>query len=442
MQKLSRPAAMIALSMAGVLTIGTTLLMMPFASTGEPVSFIDALFTATSCLCVTGLTTLDNGIQWTTGGYLVELALMQTGGLGAMVIVMMLAVVTARHLGIRDRLTVDTATQIKTQKYGVKGMLASILATTLVVEGVVAALLTARFLLHYGQEPLTAAWYGIYHAISAFNNAGFALRSESLIPFNRDPFILLPIAAAIIIGGLGYPVIIELARKFGTNLIISMHTKIMLVLTPVILGLGTLYVLATESFNEKTLGPMSLPAKLMGAFFQAVTSRTAGFDALGLADARHETWLGTDLIMFIGAGPAGTGGGLKVTTLAIVLAVIVSEMRGTFRPTLFRRAIPNGVIRQSIAMMGLFGALVFGATALILFAEPFAMDQVLFEVVSALSTTGLSTGITPEISSLSKAVLILLMFLGRVGPVTIGTALVLRSRPLPYTYPEERPIIG
>ncbi|MCG7426741.1 TrkH family potassium uptake protein [Helcobacillus massiliensis] len=438
---LQRPAALIALATAGVLALGTTLLMMPFSSKGEPPPFIDALFTATSALCVTGLVTLNTDEQWTVGGQIVLLCLMQIGGLGVMILVTMLALLTARHVGIRDRQVFDTATASGAGSH-VRSTLRMIALVTIAVEGAVAVLLTLRMHTHYEMGWGKSAWYGVFHAVSAFNNAGFGLRSSSLIDFGTDPFVLLPIAGAIILGGIGYPVILEVLRRLRPHRILTLNSKLMLIGTPVLLFGGTLAVLVPEWSNPATLGPMNPAQKVLASFFQSTTSRTAGFNALDISQMHPETWFGTDILMFIGAGPAGTGGGLKVTSAAVVLIVILSELRGDTGVRAFHRAIPSAVIRQVVTVMGLYGLAVVVGTGLILLLEPVELDRVLYEVISAISTTGLSTGITADLSTTSRIVLIVLMFLGRVGPVTLGTALALRARPLAYTSPEERPIIG
>ncbi|MDO5645662.1 MAG: potassium transporter TrkG [Dermabacter sp.] len=442
-----RPAVVITVTTLAVLAAGTALLLAPFSWRGRAPSVIDALFTTASALCVTGLTTVDTEHQWTAAGHAVILVLMQIGGLGVMVIISMVALVTAHRLGVRQRLAASTLTPSTAHHAPrLSAVMRGVFLTTIIVEGVVTAMLTWRFADHYDLSLGRAAWFGLFHTVSAFNNAGFGLLSDNLIPFGRDPWILLPMAGAIILGGIGFPVIIEVVRHLRTGRSrgahLSVHSRIMLAGTPVLLLLGTLLTLASEFTNAKTLGPMPWADKIVAALFHSTTSRTAGFNAIDLSVAHSETWFITDILMLIGAGPAGTAGGLKVTTFVILLAVIVSEVRGERDVRLFHRRIPDPVIRQVVALVGLFALLIIAATLTISALESAGVERVLFETISALTTTGLSTGITMDLSWPSKLVLIVLMLLGRVGPVTLGAAFALRERPLLFTPPAERPIIG
>ena len=437
-----KPPQTIALAMAGVLFVGTALLQLPIAAhPGNHPRFVDSLFTAASALSVTGLITQDTPTFWTAFGHVVILCLIQIGGFGVMSLATLLSLATFRKLGVATR--VNAISETKSDGMGeAKSAVRGILYTTVTVETVLALTLTLRFWLHYEYPPLKAVWFGIFHSVSAFNNAGFALFSDSLMPFANDPLILLPISSAIIIGGLGFPVVVELIKRYRFPHFWSMHTKLVLTGTGLLLVLGTLYILLLEWSNPATLGSMPVWQKILGGFFQSVTSRTAGFNAMDTSQMHPGSWLGTDILMFIGASPAGTGGGLKVTTLLVIAFIVRSELRGDRAVLIFNKRLSRAVHRQAITVASLMAMLVLVATVILLDVEGQTLDRVLFEVVSAISTTGLSTGITSSLADVSKYILVVLMFIGRVGPITLGAALGLRRRPVLYSPPKERPIIG
>lgn len=252
----------------------------------------------------------------------------------------------------------------------------------------------------------------------------------------------LPLCAAIILGGLGFPVIMQLRRRFRTPRLWSMHTRIVVWATSVLLVLGTGMILALEWSNPATLGPMSWPEKLLASFFQSVQTRTAGFNSVDISAMEPTTWLGMDVLMFIGGAPAGTAGGIKVTTVAMLLFIVFTELRGDAAVNIFGKRLSRAVHRQAIAVVLLAGSLVVVVTGALMHLSGLPLDQVLFETVSAFSTVGLSTGITAELPMLGQLMLVLLMFIGRVGPITFASALALRERRTLYELPKERPIIG
>lgn len=426
---------------ASVLAAGTGLLMLP-ASTRGPggTGFIDCLFTAVSALSVTGLAVVDTETHWTTLGHVVILALIQIGGTGVMTLATLLGLLTVRRLGMRARVSATGETHAVLGEAG--RVVRGIVLTSLSVEAVIAAMVFAGLRLR-GESGLGQdLWNAVFLAVSGFNNAGFALYSEGLVPFHSDPLVCLPIAAAVLIGGLGFPVIAELLKRGHGPHSWSLTTRLVLAGTPVLVLGGALLTLLLEAGNPGTFGPLSWPVKLMNALIHAIFSRTAGFNAVDVGAMHEQTWLGTELVMLIGGGPAGTAGGLKVTTALVLLLIIRSELRGDPFVTAFGRRLPTGVNRQVVTVVGLFALLVASATMLIMTIENMDLDRVLFEVISAATTTGLSTGITADLSSASKLILSVLMFTGRVGPISLGTALALRPRPLLYEPPTERPIIG
>ncbi|EWS81424.1 ATPase [Brachybacterium phenoliresistens] len=434
------PARLITAGTAMILTAGTAALMMPFTRIGEHAPpLVDALFTAASALCVTGLITVDTATYWSPAGQLVIMVLIQIGGLGVMTLSTLLAVLTVRRIGVRTRAAIAQSSAGTLQD--APAIIGRILAISFAVEAVIAAVLVVRYLLD-GMSAGTALFRGAFLAVSAFNNAGFALDSDSLIGENSDPFILAPVMVAVVLGGIGFPVIVEMLRRFRTPRRWSLTTKLTLTGTAVLLGAGTVLTLALESSNSATLGSMSWGDRLWNAVFHSVVSRTAGFNAIDTSAMRPESWLGTDVLMMIGGGSGGTAGGMKVTTVMVLLLIIRSELRGDPFVVAFGKRLSRAVHREVITVVGLMGALVAVSTFVVMVLESIPFDRVLFEVTSALSTTGLSTGITADLSPVSKILLVGLMIIGRVGPITLGTALALRRRPLLFEPPKERPTIG
>ncbi len=416
--------------------------MLPIARSGPGgAPFVTALFTATSATCVTGLTTVDTPVYWTGFGQAVILLLIQVGGLGIMALASMVGLLLFRRMGLRTRLT--AAQETKSTALGdVRGVLLGVLKVSLIIEAVVAGVLTARFLLGYGEPPARALYLGVFHAISAFNNAGFALFSDNLMGFATDPWICLPIAAALILGGVGFPVLLELRREFGRPRKWSIHTRLTLVTYFGLLIIAVVFVTANEWNNPETLAAFDGPGRLVAGFFQGVTPRTAGFNSLDYGLMKDGTLLATTVLMFIGGGSAGTAGGIKGTTFIILFFVILAEVRGGRDVNVGDRRIDHRVQRQALAVALLSVGLVVSTTLLLLEITSLPLRDVLFETVSAFATVGLSTGITADLSYLGQFVLIGLMFVGRLGPITLVSALALREKQLGYTLPEGRPLIG
>ncbi|WP_111721032.1 TrkH family potassium uptake protein [Homoserinimonas sp. OAct 916] len=438
----ARPAQAVAVAFAAAIIVGSLLLLLPFSHAAQGhTTIIEALFTATSAVCVTGLTVVDTATHWSPFGQVVILVLIQAGGFGVMIFASMIGLVIARKLSVRTRLT--AAVETKALSLGdVKGLIRGIAKISGLIEGSVALLLTLRFWLGYGHDFGQALWLGVFHAVSAFNNAGFSVVEGNLVPFVSDPFIGLPIAAAIILGGLGFPVIMQLRREFRKPLHWSMNTKLVLWMTAVLLIGGTVLIGAVEWTNPKTLGSLDDPAKVLAAFFQSVQTRTAGFNSIDIGSMHPATWLGMDVLMFIGGGPAGTAGGIKVTTFAVLFFIMYTELTGEGAVNIFGKRLSRSVHRQAITVVLLATALVVAACGSIMLLTGRDLDQVLFEVVSAFGTVGLSTGITAELPTGAHLILMVCMFVGRLGPMALGSAIALHDRRLLYEYPQERPVIG
>jgi trk system potassium uptake protein len=436
------PAQVVATAFALGITLATVLLMLPEAHVrGDGTTFLQALFTATSAVCVTGLTVVDTARHWTPFGQAVILLGIQVGGLGIMTLASLLGLLVSRRLGLRSRLLAQSEAQVL-RLGDVRRVVVGVIRVSLLVEALTATVLTGRFLTTYHEDLGSAVWRGVFHAVSAFNNAGFGLASDNLVAYVGDPWVCLPIALAVILGGLGFPVLFELRRELGRPRVWSMHTKVTLLTTALLLVGGSILVTAFEWTNARTLGPLSWPDKLLAGFFQGVQPRTAGFNSVDYGAMHDTTWLVTDALMFIGGGSASTAGGIKVTTFMVLFFAIVAEARGDPTVDVFHRAIPAAAIRVAISVALLGVALVFFGTLLLLALSDKSLDQILFECISAFGTVGLSTGITATLPDSAKYVLVVLMFLGRIGTVTAASALALRERTKLYSFPEERPIVG
>jgi len=436
------PAQLIVFAFAAGVLVGTGLLLLPFATTGlGGASFTTALFTSTSALCVTGLVVVDTPTYWTHFGQVVILGLIQIGGIGIMTLASLLALLVARRLGLRTRLIAQAETAAP-ELQDVRRLVFGVVLLSFLFEAVAASLLALRFWLSYDMDVGSAVWYGVFHAISAFNNAGFALWSDSLVQFVTDAWVSLTVAAAIIAGGIGFPVWLELRRRHARPRTWSLHTKLTLGVTVVLIMLGFVAVAVFEWSNPATMGGLGTEGKLVSAFFQGVTPRTAGFNTIDYAGMEPETLFVTDLLMFVGAGSASTGGGIKVTTFALLMLMVWSEARGDPHVTAFGRRVPAHAQRQAFSVAFIATAAVFLGTLALMATSDHGFSDVLFEAVSAFGTVGLSTGITADWDGLGRLVLVVLMFLGRTGPYTLAVALALRERQRLYRFPEERPLIG
>ncbi len=436
------PAQLIVFAFAAGVLVGAVLLLLPIATAGtERASVTTALFTSTSALCVTGLVVVDTPTYWSSFGQVVILGLIQVGGIGIMTLASLLALLVARRLGLRTRLIAQAETAAP-QLQDVRRLVFGVVLLSLCFEAAAALLLTLRFSLTYDMSFGSAVWHGVFHAVSAFNNAGFALWSDSLVQFVTDGWITLTVAGAILAGGLGFPVWIELRRRILSPRFWTLHTKLTLVMTAALLGLGFVAVAAFEWSNAATLGPLDTGGKVLAAFFQSVTPRTAGFNTIDYGSVEEETLLVTDILMFLGGGSASTAGGIKVTTFALLFLMVWSEVRGDPNVTAFSRRVPAQAQRQAFSVAFIATIAVAAGTLALMSVSDSPFRDVLFEAVSAFGTVGLSTGITAEWGEFGRIVLIVLMFLGRTGPYTLAVALALRERKRLYRFPEERPLIG
>jgi len=436
----SRPTRTILFGFLLALILGTGLLMLPI-STQSPggIPLLPALFTATSALCVTGLSDVDVPTYWTPFGHVVIMVLIQIGGFGVMSFATLLSLRVMGKVSLGSRIT--AATEAHGSVGGLRPLLRRVLVTGLMIEGIVMAMLTIR-LLTLGYSVGDSLWYGLFHAVSSFNNAGFSLFPGNMTPFVGDWGICLPIMGAIIVGGLGFPVLHQLARVYRHPHQWSMHTRMVLFGTAVLLVLSSLYVTVLEWNNPKTLGELPWHSRILAGTFQAVQTRTAGFNSVDIGSLHDSTLFGMDMLMFIGGGPAGTAGGIKITTFFVLLFIAWAEIRGDSAVNIFGRRLSRSLHRQAITVALLASAVVGLATLALLVLSPFSLDQSLFEAISAFGTVGLSTGITAQLNPACQLVLIALMIVGRLGPITVATALAAPTTKRHYQLPKERPIIG
>ncbi len=436
-----RPARLIPLAFLIATALGTALLSLPAATAGPGhAPLLTALFTAVSAVCVTGLIVQDTATYWSFFGQWVILLLFQIGGLGIMSGATLLGLMVKRRLQLSSRLVA----QQETRSLGlgdVIGVLRLILMVTASVEVVVAGVLAVHLHTRYAEPWAQALWNGVFHAISAFNNAGFSTYSDSLMQFATDPVMLVPIMLALIIGGLGFPVLYEF-RRDQRGKPWTIHTRITLWGSAVLLLGGTLAIGYYEWSNPHTLGGMSLGDKLLSALFHSAVARTAGFNSLDVGQFVPQTLAVHYFLMFVGGGSAGTAGGIKVTTFFLLFFFIWAEIRGNADTVAFRRRISYQTQRQALTVLFLGSLTVAVGTMLLLSVTRFELGDVLFEAISAFATVGLSTGITADLPPAGQLVIIALMFIGRVGTITLATALALRSTTKHYRYPEERPIVG
>lgn len=439
------PARFVVTAFVVAIAVGTGLLLLPFSSvSGRSTNPLTALFTATSAICVTGLSVVDTGTHWSGFGQAVLLVLVQLGGLGFMTMASLIAMLVSNRLGLR--MTLAATTERRTLNLGdVRRVLAGVAVVTLVMETVVALVLMARFHASYDYGWLRAAWHGAFHSVMAFNNAGFALYPDSFNGFGTDMVVTGALMASIVVGGLGFPVLVDVFQRRRHRRPwrhYSLHTRLTLLATAGLLVAGFLIVVGFEWGNPQTLGAHGTLGKLWLGTFGSITPRTAGFHTITPGAMTDEGLLGTMALMFVGAGSAGTSGGIKVGTFALLALVVRAELRGDRDVDVLGRRIPGSVQRQAVTVVLLGLGLVAITTIVLVSVTGFPLRDSGFEAVSAFGTVGLSTGVTPTLPASGQFLLVFVMLVGRLGPVTLGTALVLRFRTARIRHPEEAPLIG
>jgi len=421
---------------------GSILLTLPWSRVDdEGAPWLTAFFTAVSAVCVTGLVVVDTGTYWSGFGQAVILVLFQLGGFGMMTASTLLGLMVNRSLRLRTKLI----TQVETHTIGlgdIAGVARLVLVVTLSFEFVIAVWLASRLYFTYELPWREAAWNGLFHSISAFNNAGFSTHADSLTRYAADLWILGPVMVAIVVGGIGFPVLHDLRNKVSDPRRWSLHSKLTLSVTVVLLITGFLGLLLFEWNNPRTLGAMPSAGKLLSAMFASVSARTAGFNSIDIGALTHESLALHFFLMFVGGGSASTAGGVKVGTVAILALLVIAEIRGRGDSEAFGRRVSRSAQRQAITVLVLGSALITLGTLTILFVTELPTDQVIFEVISAFGTVGLSTGITADLPASGQLTLTALMYAGRVGTITLAVSLAMGEHRTPYRYPEEHPIVG
>jgi trk system potassium uptake protein len=424
-----------------LIAVGTVLLMLPLASNdGQWTSFVNCLFTATSAVCITGLVVVDTLDHWSFFGQLIIMLLIQFGGLGIMTSATILIMAAGRRIGLGGRILIRESAGVS----GIGGIVRltrNIVFFTLIAEAIGTIIFFLRFSNEY--ELPMSVWVSVFQTVSAFNNAGFDIFGgfRSLSGYSADYLVLLTTAGLIILGGISFVVINNVYKSRGLHHS-SIDTKLVLLITAILLASGTIVILATEYKNPGTLGALPLPAKIVNAFFQSVTSRTAGFSSFNTGALATYSLFFTMILMFIGGSSGSTAGGIKVNTVGLIIATIWGTIRGKEHPEAFGREFPVQQIFRAMTLL----VISLGIIALIFFVlsvtEQFPSLNILFETVSALGTVGLSTGITPGLSTIGKIVIIFTMFIGRLGPLTLTLALTRAQRISKYHYPQDSIRIG
>lgn len=437
------PTQVLALGFATIILIGTLLLMLPVATkSGERTDFLTALFTATSATCVTGLVVVDTKTYWSVFGQIVIMLLIQVGGLGIMTMSTLFALILGRKITFKERLVMQEAFNTNSLG-GIVKFAKYILMVSFLFESIGAIMLTLRFLPQMGLKK--AVYYGLFHSISAFNNAGFDLMGnfKSLTGYVSDWVVNLVVMGLIIFGGLGFYVLLDIYEHRHFNKF-TLHSKIVITITLLLIAIGTLLIFLFEYNNPKTLGPLDFPTKILAALFQAVTPRTAGFNTLSLSDMTIASKFLTIILMFIGASPAGTGGGIKTTTFAVILYTVLSVIQGEEETVLYKRTISRNIVYKAVAISFISVFIIFSVTMVLSITETSNFLTVLYETTSAFGTVGLSLGLTPELSTVGRIIIIFTMYTGRVGPLTLALVLAKRQRrPKPIIkYAEEKIMVG
>lgn len=440
------PSRLLALHLAGLIAAGTLLLSLPIAEApGRHVGPLNALFTSTSAVCVTGLTVVDTSRDFSLFGQLVVLLLIQAGGLGYMTISTLVAVALGRRVTLQERLTLQEALNIDSRE-GLLRFAGWVFCFTLVFELTGAAVLAARWVVPYGLG--RALYLGLFHAVSAFNNAGFSLFPDNLVRWRGDLTVNLVVTSLIISGGLGFLVLSELIR-LRRRAPLSVHTKFVLTMTAALIAVGTLLIFGLERSNPQSLATMGTPQALLASYFQAVTPRTAGFNTLDIGGLRHATLLWLVCLMFIGASPGGTGGGIKTTTFGITLAALWSTVRGRKETVVFGRRLGADLVARAfvVSLTALLATALI--TWLLVWLEDRDLLATLFETTSAFGTVGLSIGqpgsvlsLSGHFSSAGRLLIAVLMYLGRIGPLTLAVALAGGAEQPRVRHAEAKVLVG
>lgn len=433
------PPAVLAIGFASLVLIGSLLLNLPMATkSGESIGYLNALFTSSSAVCVTGLVVVNTGEFWSLFGQIVIIILIQMGGLGFMTMATIVALILGKKITLKERLIIKEQLNQSTMS-GLVRLTRYVIFLTFSVEAIGAVLLSTKFIPLYGRAK--GIWFSIFHAISAFCNAGFDITGNSMVPFQNDLFINLVVSALIIIGGIGFTVIFDVSknRRFSK---MSLHSKLVLTMTMILLFLGTIIFYLLEINNPNTLGNINGGGKVVASFFQSVVTRTAGFNSVDTSLISDTSAFLFIIFMFIGASPGSTGGGIKVTTFGSIILATISSVKGERDVVAFKKRISNDVVQKSLAIVAISITLIIIVSFILTVTEDAVFLELLFESTSAFGTVGLSRGVTPNLSSIGKMIIMLTMYIGRVGPLTMAFAFGQGKNKRKYRYAEENIMVG
>ncbi len=433
------PPLFLTLGFGIMILIGGILLNLPFVSkSGESVGFINALFTASSASCVTGLVVVNTAEYWNIAGQLIILFLIQIGGLGIMTLATLFPIIMSKKIGLTSRQIIREQLNVETMSGMVK-LLKYVIYFTLTVELIGAVLMSSVFIPRYGVN--TGIWYSIFHSISAFCNAGFDVLGTSIVPFKNNIIINIAIMLLIIIGGLGFQVTAELYQKKSIKNL-HVHSKIVLLMSFILIVGGALGFLLLERSNGATIGNETTFNKVLQSLFQSVVARTAGFNSVDLSKIRESSVVLLIMLMFIGGSPGSTAGGLKTTTFGVLFISMISTIRGEQKAVVFKKTIPTGIILKSLAIVMISISLVILISFALTISEEFVFIDIFYEVVSAYATVGVSRGITPFLSDIGKIIITITMYIGRIGPLTMAYAFGKKKRTSKIEYPDESISVG
>ncbi|MCR1949687.1 TrkH family potassium uptake protein [Clostridium sp. DSM 100503] len=430
----------LALGFLIAILIGGIILSLPISSrTGEPTNFLDAIFTSTSAVCVTGLITLDTSTHWSVFGQSVIMTLIEIGGLGFMSFAVLISLILGKKITLRERLVMQEAMNT----YSIQGlvkMVKYVLVFTVSVQFFGALLLSTQFVPEYGIA--RGMFYSVFHSISVFCNAGFDLLGTSLVGYSSNSVVILVISALIIIGGLGFTVLLEIYEFKGIKKL-SLHSKLVLITTAILVFGGAILMFIFEYNNVETIANMNIKDKLLNSFFASVSPRTAGFNSVSTSGMTLASKFLTIILMFIGGSPGSTAGGLKTVTFGILVLTVICVIKGREDTEVFGRRFTKEIVYKSFTLLFIGVSLVIFATMILSYTEVgSSFIDLLYETTSAFGTVGLTLGLTPNLSSIGKILIMLMMYFGRVGPLTVMLALTRKRKKSGYKYPEGKILIG
>lgn len=459
MSKLPRLSAtqLVAAAFTALILFGTALLMLPISSkSGQVTNFFDALFTSTSAVTVTGLSTLNTETYWSTTGHVFIALLIQIGGFGIIGFATLLGYLIEGRISLQSRISA-TSESSATKQPDIKVLLRNIAKLMLFFEGILFIFLATRFYFgDYRDSIGDALAHGAFHAISVFNQAGFALYTDSLMGFARDGWIIVPIFVISFMASFGFPVLAEIRDRLKLKIFSllnraadytmpaqwSLNSRIVLWASFILLVFGALGIGILEWNNPKTLGPIDPLDKIFDSFLTSSMPRSTGLNVMDTGSMNPTSWLVLDILMFIGGASASTAGGIKIGTAVVLFYIVYTEIRGEAAVNVGNRRLPRSMQRQALTIVTLYAAVIIGAVILLRLTTNFTLDELIFEVISAAGTVGLSTGITSSLPEFAKFLLSLLMLFGRLGPILVATSLALRKTKRHFEYPKERPLIG